>query len=220
MTTYDLMELGHIIAFVYWLGGDMGTFYASQYVVKRDISPESRSVALKIMLGCDQGPKISMPLIFPLGLHLAYLSGVAVIPFWSVIVVWLLSILWVSMVIYLHMADNQAVKAKVTQFDFYFRIAMVIGITAFAIDGFVSQGMVQETWLSYKMIVFALLVVCGLFIRINLKPFVPAFTQLMTQGPSDSVNDALDTSLGKCRPYVWAIWVGLFVNAALGMHLI
>lgn len=220
MTTYQLLELAHVIAFVYWLGGDMGTFYASRFVVNRDISPEARSIALKIMLGCDQGPKISMPLIFPLGLQMASLSGIAIIPAWSIVLVWILALIWTVTVWVLHVSENQDFKAKLTQFDFYFRIAMVLGIVALAFEGLAIGEWVQDPWLSYKMLIFAALVVCGLFIRISLRPFVPAFVALMTKGPDGEINETLDRCLGKCRPYVYGIWVGLFANAALGVHLI
>ena len=70
MSTYLLIKYAHLLAFVYWLGGDLGTFLASRQVVNSSNSPEARSVALKIMLACDMGPKLAMPIILPLGMQL------------------------------------------------------------------------------------------------------------------------------------------------------
>jgi hypothetical protein len=70
------------------------------------------------------------------------------------------------------------------------------------------------------MLIFAGLVGCGVMIRVNLKPFVPAFMKLVADGASEEVNDALAQSLNRCRPWVWAIWAGLLVNTAIGIHLL
>ncbi|WP_372865702.1 hypothetical protein, partial [Spongiibacter sp.] len=72
---YLLVKYLHIIGFVYWLGGDLGTFLSSRYLVNRNIGNEARLVATKIMLACDQGPKLAMPMMFALGVHLGSLSG-------------------------------------------------------------------------------------------------------------------------------------------------
>ena len=49
MTTYELILLLHIILFCYWLGGDIGVFYSSNFVVNDDLSRETRLTAAKIM---------------------------------------------------------------------------------------------------------------------------------------------------------------------------
>ena len=93
MNEYLLLKFAHILAFVYWLGGDLGTFLASREVINRDHSPQARHVALKIMLACDMGPKLAMPLILPLGVHLAALGGWMTVPTAALIAIWLLSLI-------------------------------------------------------------------------------------------------------------------------------
>jgi len=220
MNEYLLLKLLHIIAFVYWLGGDLGTFLASKQVVNRDISPESRHVALKIMLACDMGPKLAMPLILPLGMHLAWLGGSLVIPGTALAVIWLLSLYWFAVVMVLFIKEGEPFTAKLSQLDFWFRIAVVGVLLAFAGNALLTGEGITASWAAWKVVVFAAMVSCGIAIRINLKPFVPAFGDLMTNGPNDSNNSIMENSIGRCRPYVWLIWAGLFINAALGTHLI
>ena len=38
MNEYLLLKFAHLRAFVYWLGGDLGTFLASRYVIRDDLS--------------------------------------------------------------------------------------------------------------------------------------------------------------------------------------
>lgn len=220
MNEYLLLKFAHLLAFVYWLGGDLGTFLASRYVVKDELSTESRHVALKIMLACDMGPKLSMPLIFPLGMQIAFSAGLVTAPLSVVFAMWLIAAYWFSVVLILYLNEGKAFTASLSQLDFYFRLAVVAGLLGYAGSQLMADATDVPAWLSWKILVFAALVGCGILIRINLKPFVPAFTRMMTEGASAETNTTMQRSIQRCRPFVWCIWGGLFLNAAIGLHLI
>jgi hypothetical protein len=217
---YLLLKFFHVLAFVYWLGGDLGTFLSSRYVVRTDIGTEARSTALKIMLACDQGPKSCMPLIFPLGLQMGQSSGVTDLPAWTMLLVWVLAVVWSINVQYLYFTDNQTGKARVTRFDFGMRLMVIALILFYAGAALLQDGWISADWMAWKMLIFAAMVGCGLVVRVKLRPFVIAFGQMMTSGASAETNYAMVTSLAQVRPWVWLIWLGLFINAALGLHLI
>ena len=64
---------------------------------------------------------------------------------------------------------------------------------------------------------YALCILCGVLIRRELRPFGPAFGQLMTTGSTPEVEKAILGSIRRCEPYVYAIWVLVFVAAVLGV---
>ena len=97
---------------------------------------------------------------------------------------------------------------------------MIAALAGAAGTGLASGSVVTAPWAAAKLAIFAAMVACGLIIRVNLKPFGPAFGALMTTGPTPEVNAAIASSLARCRPFVVAIWAGLLVNAMLGLHLI
>ena len=218
MNEYLLLKFAHIIAFVYWLGGDLGTFLASRQVVNPALSPESRHVALKIMLACDMGPKLAMPLILPLGLHLAWLSGVLPMTGGVLAIAWIAALYWFTMVMVLYLNEGKAFTLKLGQLDLYFRIAVVAALLSWAAYALVNAT--GADWAAWKLVIFAAMVACGIAIRLRLKPFIPAFAEMMSNGASDAGNRAMADSIGRCRPWVWCIWAGLFANAALGTRLI
>lgn len=220
MSTYLFLKLLHIIAMVYWLGGDLGTFYSSRFVVDPKLSPAQRGTALKIMLGCDQGPKLCMPLIFAIGFSMSTHLGVLSAPLGISIAVWVIALLWFANVNYLYFTDNQAAKARIGQIDLAFRIVVVLGLLGVGLQALLGENFIHANWLALKIMIFAGLVACGVYIRLQLKPFVPAFGRLMTAGSSPDVENTLTTSLARCRPAVYLIWLGLIVNAALGLHLL
>jgi hypothetical protein len=215
---YLLLKFLHIIAFVYWLGGDLGTFLASRQVVNPDNSPQSRHVALKIMLACDMGPKLAMPLILPLGLHLAYLGGSLPLAGWQMGLAWAVALYWFTVVMVLYLNEGKPFTAKLSQLDLYFRIVMAALLLAWG--GYQLMEGPAVAWAAWKLIVFAAMVCCGIAIRINLKPFVPAFGAMMSEGASRETDHTMALSISRCRPWVWCIWGGLFLNAALGTRLI
>lgn len=220
MTIYLSLKLLHLLAFVYWLGGDLGTYFASRFVVDPKLSPAQRHTALKIMLGCDQGPKLAMPLIFAIGFHMAAHIGYVQAPLSAVAAVWCVCLAWFANVNWLYFTQNAAAKARVAQWDLGFRILVVTGLAITGGLALVSESFIKADWLAVKTLIFAGLVACGIYIRIQLKPFVSAFGQLMTKGSSAEVEQTLSQALGRCRPAVYLIWVGLVISAALGLHLI
>lgn len=217
---YFILKYAHILAFVYWLGGDLGTFFSSKYVIKTELGVEVRSLALKIMLACDQGPKMSMPIIFPLGLQMANTMGIVAVPSTLMLALWAMTVFWMANVMFLHLSNNVAVKAIMGTIDYWLRISVVIAVLAYAVVGLMDAQLIRAPYISYKMIIFAVLVVFGLMVRIALKDFMPAYVQLIKSGPTEAVNRTLTRSMKLAKPWVWGIWVGLFVNAAIGVHLV
>ena len=55
---YTLLVFIHVLALVYWLGGDLGTYISSQYVLREDLSVESRQTAFNIFAGMRYGAEI------------------------------------------------------------------------------------------------------------------------------------------------------------------
>ncbi|GAA5525470.1 hypothetical protein Maes01_02040 [Microbulbifer aestuariivivens] len=220
MSAYLFVKLLHNLCFVYWLGGDLGTFYASRYVTKPNLSPQARSTALTIMMGCDQGPRFCMPLILPLGLQLAHMSGqFTVAPVWLWLA-WALCLGWFALVAVLHFAHGKSFVPVLTRFDFYLRVVLIVGLLVLAGYALATNFILAADWLAIKLAIFALLVLCGLIIRMRLKLFGAAWGELMSGNESASVNETISSSIASCRPFVYLIWVGLLANAAYGLHLI
>ena len=220
MDYYPLLKYVHVIAFVYWLGGDLGTFFASRQVVRRDIGVEARRVALKVMLACDQGPRLAMPATFAIGYQMAASMGFLVSPDWLTATVWIVCLVWFADVLILYRHEGKPFAARLATIDFRFRLVAMALLIGAAIHGLAGGAWLIDDRMGWKILIFAGLMGCGVMIRWHLRPFGPAFASLVANGPDDAVNDTLERSLGRCRPYVNAIWLGLLVNAAIGMRLL
>lgn len=219
MNEFLLLKLLHVIGFAYWIGADLGVFYSSYYVANDKLSGDVRVATAKILFALDQAPRICMTLMLPLGAHLAWRLGIFSFDAAVMALIWLLGLGWLAMVVALHAMAAGPGKAFLTRFDFWFRLTLSIGLVASGLMSLTPAFSGLPYWVSWKLAIFGGLVGCGLMVRVKLKDFGPAFANLAMGKVSDTDNEAIRRSLGGTRPFVVLIWIGLFVSAALGIHV-
>ncbi|MBV8718680.1 MAG: hypothetical protein JOZ65_26745, partial [Chloroflexi bacterium] len=71
---YGVLIALHILLTVSWLGVDAGVFIGSHMIRNRAYPPDARFVVSRLMGYLDLGPRLSVPLLFAVGLNLAYLG--------------------------------------------------------------------------------------------------------------------------------------------------
>jgi len=172
------------------------------------------------MMGCDQAPRLAMPASFIFGFQMAISLGLLTAPVWLVVLVWMLCLAWFANVLVLHLHAGKPFAARLAAIDFRFRFAVIGILVSVAIHGLAGASYLADDRMAWKMLVFAGLVGCGVLIRRHLKPFAPAFASLIANGSTPEVEDTLEQTVARCQPYVALIWLGLLVNAAIGIRLL
>jgi len=213
---YTLLLYIHVLGLVYWLGGDLGTFLSSRYVLRDDLGVEARQTAFSILMACDMGPRLAMPIMLGTGCHLAALRWPTLLPDMHVLVAWFLVAIWIGLIAAIHSAVGQRWPA-LTAWDLRLRFGVVAALVTGALIG---TSLDLPGWMALKILVFAGLVACGIAVRFALKPFAIAYTHMLQQGANDDSNAAMVAHMGVARRFVWLIWFGLFLNAALGLKVI
>jgi len=221
MSLYDWLVIFHLLLFVYWLGGDMGVFYSSGMVIDPKLSNSARVTAAKIMIDLDFVPRICMTLMLTVGGLLSSYNGVEH-PQWQTIGFILLGPGWLSMVLYLHFAHGTPLSKIVTKIDFWFRWFLVAYLLWSVIYSFMfTDKLANAPWVGTKLLVFAAMVFCGLMIRVYIPGYIQGIMALRKdidqRTLSDEMNATMSKSLAKCRPFVLAIWAGLFLECWLGV---
>jgi hypothetical protein len=206
----------HLLLFVYWLGGDLGVFYSSRFVVNPSLTREARMTAAKIMLDIDLIPRICLSLMLTVGGILTEFYGVVHPPLQMAAIV-LLGPSWLGMVLFIHFREGTAAGHRVQRFDFWFRWFMIAAICASVAYSIATDRLTANPWIAAKLLIFAFLIFCGLMIRLGMPPFVAAFRNLAAKGASDADNAQLRQSLAKVRPWVFAIWAGVLLEAVIGV---
>ncbi|MDO6475170.1 hypothetical protein Q4520_07055 [Alteromonas sp. 1_MG-2023] len=209
----------HVMGLVYWLGGDLGTFIASRYVLKTELGHESRVVAAKILNAADQGPRLAMPLMFASGLHLSTTLGLT--PFLSgwLAVIWATGLAWLASVAALHWYSGAA-KALIIKCDWVIRVTVCAGAILTGFFSVFTAGPVVVYWAAWKLALFGVVVLLGILIRFKLKPFGPAFAKLASGQGDANTNTVIQNTIGGAAWHVKGIWILLLVISAFGLHLI
>ena len=221
---HSLAVLLHVVLFAYWLGGDVGVYYASRYIIKSDVGPEARAVSTKIMHGVDIAPRISLVLILPSGITLMAwgpLGDDFFVHGWLLALVWVAALAWLTVSLIDYRGGNTPIARFSQKADLIVRYslsAVLVGFglyTIFATDPFGVET--NPKWLGAKVVAYALCIFCGVMIRRQLLPFGPAFGQLVTSGSTPEVEKAILGSIRRCEPWVYAIWTLVLLAAALGV---
>lgn len=214
---HQVMVIIHVLLFVYWLGGDLGVFYSSNFVVRSDLQPESRAIAAKIMLDLDQIPRVCMSLMLTVGGILTEFIGVPH-PWYQQIGIVLLGPVWFFCVMYLHFRHGGQAYPLVAKFDMFIRWAVVIGLPISVALHWESNNLAAYPWVAVKLIVFAFLVFCGIMVRGKIGPFFSVLMKCRSgEMPTEEENIAQRKSLYQVRVWVFMIWAGVFLEGFIGI---
>lgn len=214
--THAIALVAHLLLFVYWLGGDLGVFYSSRFVVDPGRSREARLTAAKIMLDLDLIPRICMSLMLTVGGILNEFYGIPHPP-WQQAALLALGPFWLAMVLYLHFREGTAAAHRVQRFDVGFRWLVIGAILGSAVHAQVTGRLDAQPWIAAKLLLFAFLVFCGLMIRVRMPPFIEGFRALAAGRATADTDRRMQQSLALMRRWVLAIWAGLLASAVLGV---
>lgn len=213
----------HIILLTYWLGSDIGVFYSSKFVVDPQVSPTGRIIAMKIMHMVDLAPRVCLILMLPSGVTLMAASdfGRDIFLGWPLALAWIGGLSWLVIMLVAFFKSPAKHADLAYRADWVVRVSVTLGLILAA--GYalaVAEPFGVETnpkWLAGKVLAYALCILCGIMIRISLKPFGPAFGQLMSSGSTPEVEAAIGGSMRRAVPWVYAIWALVLVAAFLGV---
>ena len=213
MSGYTIALIAHLLLFAYWLGGDLGVFYSS-YVVGAPKQPlAARQTAAGILVWLDRIPRVCLILMVPVSLTLVTNLGLAQWPGVLLYTVWAFTALWLVLLWRVEATHAAALAA----IDALIRVLVIATLVVLGISALRGTGPLAGAWVGIKLLLFALAISCGLMIRKLFAPFGAAFGRLASEGSTPDLEQALDTSLRRTRPFVIVIWACLIGAAAVGV---
>jgi hypothetical protein len=207
----------HILVMAFWLGGDMGAYYSASLFVKKEYAPETRAALARVMQGVDMFPRLAMVLVVPTGLTLAARTGLSPIDGVWLVLAWIVSAAWFYLVWTIHRPTAPEWGHKLKPIDDIFNYGLLIATVGVVVASIAVGEPFAETWLIVKVALYGLTIIALIAVNLLLKPFVPAFTKLMTEGSSPEVEAVIYGSIQKSKPFIWGIWAVVVINTALGL---
>lgn len=213
---HNLFLILHLVLFCYWLGGDIGVFYSSGFAADPGLSLEARMAAAKIMLALDLVPRLCGAVMLTVGGVLSEFVGVEY-PAWQMAAIILLAPAWLALELILHFKHDTPYGKGMQKFDNPFKWAIVIGCIVSVGWSFSTGRLDEAPWVGYKILIFAAIVFCSLMINKTIGPYIVGIQRIAAGEINDEENAAMARSLKQCKWAVLGIWVGLVIEAVLGV---
>lgn len=211
----SLLTLLHVLIPVYWLGGDLGAFYGSTFMVDPKRSVPERMMALKILNNIDMAPRTALILAFPTGFGLAVAKGWLALPvFWPVLV-WVLGLAWLALAWTVHLKHGPAGQGY-KRFDIFVRYLVLAGLVGGGALGVIGQ-IELPLFVALKMLALAACISLGLIVRRQLVPLFPAIIQMRETGPTPETDRVIAAVNGRARISVLTIWALVLLASFLGI---
>ncbi len=217
MELQSVWKLLHILLFVYWLGGDLGVFYASRYRNNPTVDIRTRQLIAKICGAIDMSPRTTLVLTLPVGLSLADSLGFSAIGGGWLGAIWVACLAWLALVWLLHVKKDDPAVRRFSSVDLLIRAAVIVVLVIAAITSFAGGSPFAENWIALKVLLYAGTVFCGIGIRLAGRPYGPAFQRLAAEGSTPEIEETMRRSANRARTWVKALWVLLIIAAWVGI---
>ncbi len=220
ITELDVLRWLHIIAMVYWLGGEWGVFQGAYNVVNRKLSLPERRRHMETVYRIDILARSGIILLLPLGLHMGVLWGMHSYDGGSLVAMWVFFAAWLSLTWSAFLYRESDRGLWLTRQDERLRYVLIPLLLLAAVSSMLGHGPFAaadgQLWFSSKLLVYGLLLIIGLYLRFVMREWTELFRTL-AENPEDTAAEAtLERSIRNARRMAYVYWTGIASVAFLG----
>ncbi len=217
----DVVRWVHILAMVYWLGGEWGVFQTSYHVTNGALSLDERRRHMETAYRIDILARTGIVLLFPLGLHMGKLYGFvplldqpgALAAMWLVFAAWL-ALTWSAF--FTRETDR---GIRLTFLEEQLRYGLIAAIFAIAALAFAGRGPIEvytgTYWYPAKIGLYGVTLCIGLLLRVVMRRWTTRFREL-AKGPNPAEQAALEREIGMARYAAYIYWITISGICFLG----
>jgi hypothetical protein len=210
----------HILAMVYWLGGEWGVFQTSRHVVDRRLSLDERRRHMETAYRIDILARTGIILLLPLGLHMGVL--------WTIVprlpgflpALWLLTAAWLALCWAAFFYRETDRGLRLTKIDEAIRFVLIPLLIAAAVASLLGHGPFKAgpglNWYAWKVLIYAGMLIIGLKLRFIMREWTVMFRRLDAEGPNPAVEVRLERSIRVGRTLAYFYWIGIASVCFLG----
>lgn len=211
--TYSLLVTLHVVLFAYWLGGDFGVFVTSRFIVRPDLPVAERERFLQALMDIDILPRSAIVLLPVVGLQLAFLRGSVAVPSAVIVAAWIAGLVWLTVVWMAYLKQRSPEGLLWQRIDVAWRVVLIAALVITAVISLNAGSPVESDWVSAKLLVYAALLVVGLYLRVAIRGWRHGFRELRA-GNSGPDIDALFFEARRRSKYAAFVFWGLIVVMA------
>lgn len=220
-STHELAILrwAHIVAMVYWLGGEWGVFQTSYKVVNPALSLEERGRHMDTAYRIDIMARTGIISLLPLGLHMGHLWGVQPYGGGWLVAMWLLWVAWMGLTWGAFSWRGTARGKLMSDIEDWTRYILIptliiLSLTSLTGNGPFEAGVGQK-WFAAKMLTYGSLLIIGVILRLIMHEWRAMFP-VLAQGPNAEIEAKLKKSINLGRSVAYLYWFGILLTAFFG----
>jgi hypothetical protein len=207
----DVLRWVHILAMVYWLGGEWGVFQTSYHVTNSSLSLEERKRHMETAYRIDILARTGIVLLFPLGLHMGHIYGfLPILDGAGLTLMWVFFLTWLGMTWAAFIERETDIGIRITRTEELLRYPLIAGIVLLSVMAYMGQGPVEvgpgTFWYPTKMILYAFALCIGLFLRYVMRQWTVYFRALAA-GPDAAIQAKLDKEIAQARIAAYMYWI-------------
>ncbi len=220
LETVAILRWLHILAMVYWLGGEWGVFHSSRHVIDRQLGMDERRRHMETAYRIDILARSGIILLFPLGMHMGYYLGVQPYGGMFLTLMWVFFLAWLGLcwAAFIHRETDTGLQ--LTVFDERIRYFVIPALMLACVSSWLGNGPFEngtgQLWFSTKVFIFSLLLIIGLKLRFIMREWTVLFRVLEQKGGDAAVEATLHRSLSLGRLLAYFYWIGIAFVAFLG----
>jgi len=216
----SILRWVHIIAMVYWLGGEWGVFQTSYHVTNRELSLEERRRHMETAYRIDILARTGIVLLLPLGLHMGKIYGfVPMLDGAGIWWMWLFFMIWLAMTWTAFIKRETDIGIKVTRIEELLRYPLIAALFIISFMAIGGSGPVEtgegNHWYPAKMALYAFALCIGLFLRVVMRRWTARF-RILAMGPDAKQEAALTREIGQARLAAYIYWITISGVCFLG----
>lgn len=212
----EILRWLHILAMVYWLGGEWGVFQTSYKVLDQSLSYDERMRHMDTAFRIDIMARTGIISLLPLGLHMGYLWGFQPLGgswltgMWIVYAAWFI-LTWVAF--FNRYKPISKTLYKIEDWTRYLLIPTLIGTGISSIMGFGPfEAYEGGYWYSAKVLTYGLMLIIGVILRLIMHEWQAKFA-ILAQGPNAAIEAKLNQSMLIGRSVAYLYWIGISATA-------
>ena len=220
ITTLLVLKWVHILAMVYWLGGEWGVFQTSYNVINRKLPMEERKRHMETAYRIDILARTGIILLFPLGMHMGHIYGIQpwggafLIGMWVFFLAWL-ALCWAGFIY--RETDRGIVITKADEAVRFVFIPLIVIASIASLLGYGPfEALPGQRWFSWKVLIFSFLLMLGLKLRFIMREWTELFRVLAMDPDNAQAEETLEKSIRVGRGIAYVYWIGIGTVAFLG----
>jgi len=219
MATVDILRWLHILAMVYWLGGEWGVFQTAYKVTDPKLPFDERMRHMDTAFRIDILARTGIISLLPLGLHMGFIYGIQPLGGAWLVGMWVLYFILFAVTYGAYFKRGTPLGTRLRVIEDWSRYILIPTLILTGLFSLLGHGPfsadVGEKWFSTKVMVFGMLLIIGVILRFVMHEW-PVLFQILASGPDETAEAKLAKSIKLAQTVAYIYWVGIATVAFFG----